>query len=361
MAERTFVFGARAAHPARAARAVLLALLTALSSMAPGALSAQASQRVDQVNYRNHEDSTYLSAVLTLPPGPGPHAGIVLLSIAGTQGLVERLVREGYAVLLPGRRGFVEVEPLLQATYGNLGADAQAAVEYLRGRADVEDASIAVIGQNDDAPAAMLSSVDASESIPLVLLAPPGFPGRDIFRLEQRHLAEVDGRSPQDLAALDRFVDQISEAVLSASLSNLRSYRLQALMGSSTVRLPYNAAFPNDERQIHFFASPLWHDRISFDPEAVLARLHSPVLLMIGNEDASTPLLEYLGVARRGLAGARTQDKTVCLIQGRARHSFTSVEVDQIVAWLAGRVAMPGRPAPQPTQLGGCLPDPPPG
>jgi pimeloyl-ACP methyl ester carboxylesterase len=328
--------------------------------LAASGAGAQSSLPVEQVSYRNHEDSTYLTATLTLPSGPGPHAGVVLLSIAGTQGLVERLAAEGYAVLLPGRRGFVEVEPLLQATYANLGADAQAAVEYLRGRADVEDGRIAMIAQADDAPAGMLASADASEAVPLVLLAPPGFPGRDVFRLEQRNLAEVDGRRAPELDALDRFVDQIADAVLSASLPNLRSYRLQALMGSSNVRLPYNAAFPNDERQIHFFASPLWYDRIAFEPEAVLARLHAPVLVMIGNEDPNTPLTAYLAAVRRGLSGARTRDWTVCLIEGRARHSFTSVEVDAIVAWLGGRVAQGGGAAPRPTALQGCLPDPPP-
>jgi pimeloyl-ACP methyl ester carboxylesterase len=205
----------------------------------------------------------------------------------------------------------------------------------------------------------MLASVDASESVPLVLLAPPGFPGREIFRLEQRNLAEVDGRRPQELDALDRLVGRIADAVLGASLPNLRSYRLQALMDSSSVRLPYNAAFPNDERQIHFFASPLWYDRLAFEPEAVLARLHSPVLLMIGNEDPNTPLTSYLAAVRRGLSASRTRDWTVCLIQGRARHSFTTPEVEAVVAWLGGRVARPGRPAPQATPLTGCLPDPP--
>ena len=319
-----------------------------------------AQYATEQVFYRNAQDSTYLTATLALPRGAGPHAGLVLLSIAGTNELVEHLTALGYAVLLPNRRGFVEVEPLLQSTYQDLADDALAALSYLRARPDVDDRALAVIGQSDDAPPAMMAAVSSPEAFPLVLLAPPGFPGTEMFRQEQRGLAETDGARPEQLEALDRFVTQIASTVLSESTASTREYRLQLLMGSSTVSLPYNAAFPNDERQIHFFATPLWHDRLAFEPENVLARLPGPVLLMIGNEDASTPLLEYLAAVRRGLSAGAVQDASVCLVQGRTRHSFTRPEIEAIGTWLRARVRAAGVAPGAPTvALQGCLPDPP--
>src|SRR5688572_14070527 len=171
-------------------------------------LSAQGAPafRSETVFYRNAEDSTYLTAELTLPSGAGPHAGVVLLSIAGTQTLVGRLAGLGYAVLLPTRRGFVEVEPLLRATYQDLAGDARAAVDYLRARPDVDDARLSLIGQGDDSPPAMLAAAGLPQPIPLILLAPPGFPGREVFQLEQRAIAENEGRTPQELTALDRYL-----------------------------------------------------------------------------------------------------------------------------------------------------------
>ena len=168
----------------------------------------------------------------------------------------------------------------------------------------------------------------------------------------------MDGARPEQLEALDRFVTQIATTALSESTTFMREYRMQLLMNAATVRLPYNAAFPNDERQIHFFATPLWHDRLAFEPEKVLMRLPGPVLVMIGNEDANTPLLDYLARVRRGLSTGAVQDASVCLVQGRTRHSFTRVEIEAIGTWLRSRVRAAGAEA-QAVRLQGCLPDPP--
>ena len=328
-----------------------------------GPLSAPASgqaYRSEEVSYRNAEDSTYLTALLTLPSSSGPHPGVVLLSIAGTDPLVDHLARLGYAVLLPVRRGFVAVEPLLQATYGDLAGDAQAALDYLRSRAEVDAAAVGLIGQADDAPAAMLAAAQSTEAIPLVLLAPPGFPGSEHFRLEQHGLADTPGARPEDLEALDEFVGQIASIVLTERLRYARESRLRTLMARSRVRLPYNAAFPQDDRQIHFFASPLWHDRLAFEPEGVLAQLHAPVLLLIGTEDRDTPIDAYLAAVRRGLSSAVAEDTTVCPIAGRTRHSFTDEAVVGIAGWLGERVTAGDRPssAPSGARPSWCLEDP---
>jgi pimeloyl-ACP methyl ester carboxylesterase len=345
---------------AAAPGALLAVLFLPVSGKAGGALSAQATEgsRAQTVSYFSPDDSTYLTASLTLPPGSGPHPGVVLLSIAGTDLLVDRLAGLGYAVLIPARRGFVEVEPLLRATYQDLANDAQAAVEYLRARPEVEDRAMAVVAQADDAPPGMIASAASGDAMPLILLAPPGFPGREVFRLEQRGTAERDGARPQQLEALDRYVEQIADVVLSGTTPFARSNRLRSLRASTQTRLPYNAAFPSDESQIHFFSSPLWHDRMAFEPEQALARLRAPVLVLIGSEDPNTPMPEYLAAVRRGLSAAATDDWTVCRIPGRTRHTFSSDGVEAIVDWLEPRMARAGGGASPRAEPRGCLADP---
>jgi pimeloyl-ACP methyl ester carboxylesterase len=304
-----------------------------------------------QVTYRNARDSTYLSATLTMPMGPGPHQAVILLTVAGTGALVGPLTSAGYAVLEPLRRGFVRVEPLLQATYSILATDVDAAIAYLRSQPDIDGSRLSMIAQADDGPPAILSAVGAP--MPLVLLAPPGFPGKEVFRLEQMGTAEREGFQAAELQALERHVNLIADVVLGESSPAQREYRLQVLMAGARTRLPYNAAFPNDDRQIHFFASPLWYDRLAFDPERALSRLSSPVLVLIGMEDPNTPFNAYLAALRRGLSAASVSDATVCLIQGRTRHSFTEPEVEAIVRWLRAG-------SPRSATLRICLPDPPP-
>lgn len=295
------------------------------------------------MSYRNVQDSMLLTASLALPRGDGPHPAVVLLSVAGTQRLVDRLVDDGWAVMTPVRRGFVAVEPLLQATYAELAGDALAALSYLGSRNEVDGRALGLVAQADDTQPAMLAAAAAEQSVPLVLLAPPDRSGVETFRREQRWLAEMAGAGPAELAALDRYVGEIVDIVLSGSVPRVREYRLAGLRSDTPVQLPRNAAFPADERQAHYFASPLWHDRLSFEPVVALARLRSPVLVLIGADDPNTSVEAYLATVERGLAAASTRDATVCLLPGRTRHAFTESGVRAITEWLAGRVGAAGR------------------
>lgn len=311
------------------------ALLGALLFAAPSA--AQTAPPAEHIRYVNPRDGMELTATLALPDGAGPHPGVVLLSVAGTDPAVERFVGEGYAVLAPELRGFVTVEPLLRATFEDLAGDVSAAVAYLGTLASVDGDAVALVAQGDNAPQAMLFAGVSDSPVPLVLMAPPAFPGVETFRLEQLWIAENQGAGPAELEALDAYVREIAHTVLSARAPSDRLYRLEALRARSLVELPRNASFPADERRMRFFASRLWHDRLAFEPEAALAALTGPVLVLIGTEDPNTPLDDYVEVLQRGLAAADTNDANVRAIPGRTRHTFSSAALDEIVAWLARR------------------------
>jgi pimeloyl-ACP methyl ester carboxylesterase len=345
--------------PALFTPALLCALALTLSA-APICAQTSGSDQTQQVSYWNPQDSIFLTASLTLPPGSGPHPGVVVLSGAGTVRLVDRFVADDYAVLIPVPRGFVTVEPLLRATYSDLAGDVQAALDYLGSRAEVNAEALALVAQADVTPAAILSSVSSEEPVPLVLLAPSAFPGVETFRLQQRGLAERGGAGAAHLQALDQYVARLGEIVLGESTSYLREYRLKSLRAGSTVQLPRNnAAFPSDERQAHFFASPLWRDQLAFEPEIVLALLGSPILVLIGTEDPNTPMDEYLAAVRRGLSNANTRDATVCVMPGRTRHTFTEEGVTAIADWLAERIVSAAETnASNRGTLPSCLEDP---
>ncbi|MEX2471057.1 MAG: hypothetical protein WEA34_02695, partial [Gemmatimonadota bacterium] len=180
---------------------ILSPLLAVLLIAAPSA--AQTPPPSEQVRYLNPRDGTELTASLALPYGAGPHPGVVLLSVAGTDPVVERLVGEGYAVLAPELRGFVTVEPLLRATFEDLAGDVSAAVAYLGTLASVDDDAVALVAQGDNTPQAMLFAAVSDPPVPLVLMAPPAFAGAETFRMEQLWIAGNQGAGPDELEALD--------------------------------------------------------------------------------------------------------------------------------------------------------------
>ena len=328
--------------------ATLLATTPVLSQTRPFA---------EQVRFVSPRDGTELTGWLSLPEGSGPHSALVLLSVAGTDPFVDRMVSEGYVVLTPSLRGFVRVEPLLRASYADLAGDVGAAVGYLRSLAAVDTAVVAVVAQGDNAPQAMLYAATADPTVPLVLLAPPAFPGVESFRLEQRWIAENQGIGAEGLEALDVYVTEIGEIVLGESDPFRRQVELERLRARSPVELPRNAAFPADEGQMRFLASRFWRDRLAFEPEDALAELAAPVLLLVGADEANTPVARYLRAVRRGLGAAPTDDATVCRVPGRTRHAFSRAALDAIAAWLPARLRADADGGPGPPSPGGCLRD----
>lgn len=330
-------------HMTRVAGAGITAFVSAVLLVAgTGPMSAQSagpSGPLEEVEYWNEADSTFLTATLARPRGSGPFPGVVLLSIAGTDPLVQRLLGDGYAVLMPVRRGFVSVEPLLRATYEDLAMDARAAVDYMAARVDIDADAIALVGQGDDAPAAMLAAGGPDGSIPLVLLEPPAMSGAEVFRLEQRGQAARGRASADALDALDAYVDDIVEIATSSDPGYIREYRLQGLIERSDVQLPFNAAFPAaDGGQAHFLGSPLWHDRLTFDAGAALQALQAPVLVIVGSDPLDIPFSPYVEAIGVGLSGAAGSDQTICIVEARPRHAFHAPVVTAMATWLDARI-----------------------
>ena len=339
----------------RSASWFLVASALAWASAPPAAAQASGSPyRTEPVTYRNPNDNMVLSATLALPAGQGPFSGLVLLTTAGADALVDRLVGLGYAVLLPERRGMLSVERMLQASLQDMATDASSAALYLAQRPDVRG-TIGLIGQSYDSPAALLAAGTAVQ-IPLVLLGLPGLHGAEMFKLEQRGLAEGRAVSPEDLLALDAYVDRITAAALSAESSTMRGYQLSQIVGQADVELPRSAEFPNTpDGQVHFFSSAWWKDRLAFRPDEAILELNAPVLILLGHEDPFRPLDLLVPPIERSLEDALTEDATLCVMTGRTRQSFTPVVVDVIVEWLAARMPpaggeeeLPDAPAPEP-------------
>ena len=212
------------------------------------------------------------------------------------------------------------------------------ALRYLSGHPRIDAGSLAVVAQADDAPPAVLAMLGPDGGVPLVLLAPPAFPGDEVFRREQRAAAERARWPASEMEALEGYLEQIVGIALSGNPPYVREYQLNNVRAVSPVQLPRNAAFPADEDQMHFFASPLWHDRLAFDPAATIGTLDAPTLVLIGLDDADTRTDEYVGAMRGYLANAPSTEATVCVLPGRTRHTFSEAGIETIAGWLRARI-----------------------
>lgn len=250
-----------------------------------------------------YPDDPVLAGTLTLPPGGGPFAAVVLISGSGPQDrdeslpfghrpflvLADYLTRRGIAVLRYDDRGTAgSTGDFGTATSDDFADDAMEAVKFMRTVDEVDPARIGLIGHSEGGLIAPIVAGRTDDVAFVVLLAGPGVPGDEILRVQLKKILEASGveeamieglRARQalalDLISSDASDQEITEAVrpaveaeLAASM-NLEGEQLDELV----------------EMQIKQLTSPWMRHFVSYDPRPVLSRVRCPVLAVNGTLD----------------------------------------------------------------------------
>lgn len=137
-----------------------------------------------------HSDTVRLAGTLSLPRAEAPHPAVVLISGSGPQdrdentpgpgglklgifrSIADTLTRRGIAVLRYDDRGVGESEgDFTSAGLGDLVADVEAAVRFLRSRPDIDEERIALVGHSEGAIIAPIVAAADERVNAIVLMA----------------------------------------------------------------------------------------------------------------------------------------------------------------------------------------------
>ena len=282
---------------------------------------------------------------LYVPPGNGPFPGVVIYSLAGVNDLIDRLGRQGFAVLLAERRGMGTPDQYLAATFEDLANDALGALEYLRAQPKVDSNTVGVIAQGGETLTGIPAFTHQPAPAFIVLMSPTGLAGDEDFRVEQTLLVQGRGKGPSEVASVNDYVLKLAQIIKTEPSPAMRTMQIQRLMDESEVRLDQISALPPEEQeQIRFFASPWWRDYFSYRPDSALAKVAAPILVVYGDEDQLLPPEIQIPAVRSFLDNAPSKDATVCLLPERTQHAITQVALDVIETWITERVQRSGGP-----------------
>ncbi len=186
--------------------------------VAPTASSNSSSSPVPyterDVDFVQRVDGHTLAGTLSVPPGDGPHAAVVLITGSGSQdrdetigtikpfaALADRLARAGIAVLRFDDRGVggsggapVEVSG---ATTRDLARDGQAAVEFLASQPEIDPARVGVVGHSEGGLIAPIVANDSDAVRFVVLLAGSAVPGAQILEQQTADITAAEGAPPE--------------------------------------------------------------------------------------------------------------------------------------------------------------------
>jgi len=328
-----------------------------------GSLAARATSPLDRgeaVTVTSPVGGVRLSGLLRLPAGPGPFPAAVLLPEHNADGpsgtsanaqllstLADYLVSQGVAVLRLQERGRGGSGGLATAaTLAERAADAIAALNYLRTRPQLDVTRLGLIGHGEGANVALLAGAQPLALTFVVALAAAGLPGRELLATQPAMYGKVlgpdttDTQRPRESARALRAADQ-EAARMRANGSNaaqvqtyLDQQRLRQKMAvrrdedarvkhqramleivrqtadnaqaqailANMLRQRYPALAPtNVQASVQRLTTPAYRSFLAFDPQATLADVHCPVLLLQGDDDPEVNAAVNLALLKKGL------------------------------------------------------------
>lgn len=327
-------------------------------------------------------DFITLRGTLTLPPGDGPHPGVLLISGSGPQDrdeslmghkpfwvLADYLTRHGLAVLRVDDRGTGRSTGSFRAaTTEDFARDAAAGFLYLAGRAEIDSARVALLGHSEGGLIAPLVASQYPAVAAIVLMAGPGVPGREILQRQSELMLLANGAPPAEVAKqqqdLSGLVDIVSADDSAATISiRLDHYIKQVYAGFSDQEKDQAGSLAEYSQQIEQqMNSPWMRWFLRYDPTPVLQRVSCPVLAVNGAKDLQVdPEQNLPAVAAALKAGGNKDFKTLELpglnhlfqhCQTGAVSEYSSIEetlapefLEAVTGWLQDKLEVAGSPA----------------
>jgi hypothetical protein len=256
-----------------------------------------------------------LAGTLTRPAGKGPFPAVLLLSDLGPQSrdaeyedyhlfaeLANYLTRAGFVVLRYDDRGVGQsAGDLPSSTIADLATDAQAGLNFLRTRTDVDASRIGLLGHGEGANVALLAAAGPLPPSFVVAMAGYGVPGHEALVQQQITMMQSAGADPTQVAASARrqrdmltiirnMADKTQTQAIVANMLRQDSPGIDQLTAQTSAAQLLTRSY---------------RAFLDFNPQAQLSQVRCPVLLLGGTADEQVDADLNLSALHRGLSNVR--------------------------------------------------------
>jgi uncharacterized protein len=307
--------------------------------------------REEEVAFDSREAGVKLAGTLTLP-GKTPAPAVVLIAGSGPNDrnesvfghkpflvLADYLTRRGVAVLRYDKRGIGKsTGNLATATTVDFTKDALGAVEFLKGRKDIDAKRIGLMGHSEGGWIAPMAANQSTSVAFVVLLAGSAVTGEKLLLSQAGLVMKAMGatdeavqvnhriqqimfdaiKAEKDDAAAEKRMEEGLKPVLAAQPENVRAMQQKALAG-----------------EIKRVLAPWFRFMVTYDPYPALTRLKCPVLAIGGEKDLQVAPKENLPLIEKALKEGGNKDFQVVEMPGlnhllQAAKSGSIIEYAQI-------------------------------
>jgi len=253
-----------------------------------------------------------LAGTLTTPGGRGPFPLAILIAGSGPQTrdeevgrhklflvLADDLTRRGIAVFRYDKRGVGRSKGVYAtATTADFASDADAVVQALAQRRDIDHRHIGLIGHSEGgAIAPMVAAGDAKVSY-LVLMAGPGLRGAEMLLRQEALIARAEGASNDAVDRQTARNQEIFEAVIASTDIIDAKAKIAVIVNKQAGAETASAA---RTAMVDTVTAPWMYYFLRHDPTLALRAVHVPVLALAGSLDLQVPPAEDLAKIKTDL------------------------------------------------------------
>lgn len=275
----------------------------------------------EEVYFRNEKGGVDLAGTLTIPQGNGPFPAVILITGSGPQNrneelmghkpflvIADHLTRNGIAVLRYDDRGIEKSKGTFgTATSFDFADDAEAGLQYLATRKEINKTKIGFAGHSEGGMIAPIIAARNRQTGFIILLAGPGDPGRKILIDQTRLILEKSGESKnligEKITANNKLYDILEQEPDSAKAR-------QALIDCITHEVENSSSVKPEEKdqvleQMKMMVSrintPWFRTFIIFDPMEYLVKVKCPLLAINGTNDLQVPCKSNLAMIEKAM------------------------------------------------------------
>jgi pimeloyl-ACP methyl ester carboxylesterase len=249
----------------------------------------------ENLNYSSGDN--VLAATLTLPKGKGPFPAVILICGSGPHDrdetlmghkpflvLADALTRRGIAVLRTDKRGVGRsTGNYATATTADFADDAEAGLNYLLRRQEIDAKRIGLLGHSEGGDIAPMVAARNANVAFVIMLAGPAIPGDQLIVEQTRALALASGVERQ---VADKSADTEAKLVAIVKAEQPAAVRDKALHDALTA---YGLSGEKLEANLKVLTSPWYVEFLRYDPASNLAKLQVPLLALYGEKDLQVP------------------------------------------------------------------------